>query len=58
MNMTTTENIAVLVICAVGFCLLGCGFTNRDRDWGVVMMWVGVLTMLGPVVWRLLTLFA
>ncbi|NIY76856.1 hypothetical protein HED22_14475 [Thalassospira sp. HF15] len=56
MNMTT-ENIAVLVICVVGFCLLAVGFTNRDRDWGVAMMWVGVLTMLGPVAWRLLTLF-
>jgi len=58
MNMTTTENIAVLVICVVGFCLLGFGFTNRDRNWGVAMTWVGVLTMLGPIAWRLLTLFA
>lgn len=52
------ENIIVLVICIVGFCLLGFGFTNRDRNWGVVLMWIGVLTMLGPIAWRLLTLFA
>ena len=56
MNMAT-ENIIVLIICVIGFCLLGFGFTNRDRNWGVVMMWVGVLTMLGPIAWRLLTLF-
>tara|TARA_R110002049_G_scaffold75862_7_gene195236 strand:- start:55944 stop:56171 length:228 start_codon:yes stop_codon:yes gene_type:complete len=52
------ENVIVLVICIVGFCLLGFGFTNRDRNWGVVLMWIGVVTMLGPIAWRLLTLFA
>lgn len=57
MNLAN-ENIIVLIICIVGFCFLGVGFTNRDRTWGVVMMWAGVLTMLGPIAWRLLTLFA
>ncbi|MBC05852.1 hypothetical protein [Thalassospira sp.] len=56
MNMTN-ENIIVLITCVFGFCLLGFGFTNRDRNWGVVMMWVGIITMLAPIAWRLLTLF-
>jgi hypothetical protein len=41
----------------IGFCFLAFGFTNRAKNWGVVMMWLGVVTMLGPIAFRLLTLF-
>jgi len=56
MNMTTENNV-ILALCVIGFCLLGFGFSNRDRNWGVAMMWVGVITMMGPIAYRLLTLF-
>ncbi|MCC9624056.1 hypothetical protein LPB41_20445 [Thalassospira sp. MA62] len=52
------ENIIILIVCIVGFCLLGTGFNNRDSNWGLCLMWAGALTMLGPIVFRLLTLFA
>lgn len=51
------ENNIILVLCVIGFGFLAVGFSNRDRNWGVAMMWVGVLTMLGPIAYRLLTLF-
>ena len=56
MNMTTENNV-ILAVCVVGFVLLGVGFTNRNQNWGVAMMWVGGVTMLGPIAYRLLTLF-
>ncbi|MDG4718217.1 MULTISPECIES: hypothetical protein [Thalassospira] len=53
----TTENTVILIVCIIGFCLLGFGFNNRNQGWGVAMMWIGVVTMLGPIAYRLLTLF-
>ena len=53
----TTENTVILLVCIIGFCLLGFGFNNRNQNWGVALMWVGVITMLGPIAYRLLTLF-
>ncbi len=53
-----TENNIILVLCVVGFGFLAVGFNNRDRGWGLAMMWVGLVTMLAPIAWRLLTLFA
>lgn len=47
----------IMIICIVGFCLLCFGFNFRRRGWGVAMMWLGILTMLAPIAWRLLTLF-
>lgn len=53
----TNENTVILIVCIIGFCLLGFGFNNRNKGWGVAMMWVGVVTMLSPIAYRLLNLF-
>ncbi|NIZ01324.1 hypothetical protein [Thalassospira lucentensis] len=55
--IATMENNIVILLCLIGFGLLAVGFSNRDENWGLCTMWVGALTMFGPVAWRLLTLF-
>ena len=47
-----TENNIILVLCVVGFGFLAVGFNNRDRGWGLAMMWGGLVTMLAPIAWR------
>lgn len=37
-----------------GLILLTVGFTNRERNSGVLMMWLGMLSILGIMVWKIL----
>ncbi len=37
-----------------GLLLLTVGFSLRDRNVGVLMMWVGTLGMLGLMCWKIL----
>lgn len=37
-----------------GLILLTVGFTNRERNAGVLMMWLGMLSILGIMVWKIL----
>jgi len=38
----------------VGLIMLTVGFTLRDRNIGVLMMWIGTLGMIGIMCWKIL----
>ena len=56
MNLPYETNI-IIALCIVGFCLLGVGYSFRDRGWGLALVWIGVITMMGPIAYRLLVMF-
>ena len=37
-----------------GLILLTVGFSMRERNSGVLMMWIGMLSILGIMVWKIL----
>ncbi|MBM3106738.1 hypothetical protein H8F21_23280 [Pseudomonas sp. P66] len=37
-----------------GLIMLTVGFNFRDRNFGVVMMWIGTLGMIGIMCWKIL----
>lgn len=39
-----------ILIAFVGLLCLMVGFTNRDRGWGLLVMWGGVTGMIGVIV--------
>lgn len=43
----------MLTIIVLAFLLLGIGFNRRDKEWGVVMIAVGVACILGTVAYRI-----
>lgn len=45
---------SMLVPVLVGLFLLTVGFSLRDRNAGVLMMWVGTMGMLGLMCWKIL----
>jgi len=47
-NLFTTLGILVF-----GMFMLGIGFTIRERGLGVVLMWIGVLSMLSIISYRI-----
>ncbi|WP_169715076.1 hypothetical protein [Thalassospira alkalitolerans] len=56
--MTTLYETNVIIgLCIVGFCLLGVGYNFRYRGWGLALVWVGVITMMGPIAYRLIVMF-
>lgn len=42
-----------LVVIIFGMFMLGIGFTIRERSAGVLLMWVGVLSMLSIITYRI-----
>ncbi|WP_404425441.1 hypothetical protein [Thalassospira australica] len=56
MNLPYETNI-IIALCIVGFCLLAVGFSFRDRNLGLALIWIGVITMMGPIAYRLLIMF-
>ncbi|WP_192954841.1 hypothetical protein [Gallaecimonas mangrovi] len=42
-----------LVFC-FGIACLGIGFTAREKDAGIVTMWIGTLAVLGAICYRIL----
>ncbi|WP_300626653.1 hypothetical protein [Pseudomonas sp.] len=49
---------AMLVPIMIGMILLGVGFNFRDKPLGVFGMWVGMLLILGTVVYKILAKLA
>lgn len=45
---------AMLIPILTGMILLAIGFNFRDKNAGVFAMWVGMLTILGTVVFKIL----
>ncbi|WP_448680511.1 hypothetical protein [Pseudomonas nicosulfuronedens] len=48
-----TSLFITLAIIVFGMFMLGIGFTNRQRPVGVFLMWVGVLSMLSIITYRI-----
>lgn len=42
-----------LAIIVFGMFMLGIGFTIRERSTGVLLMWIGVLSMLSIITYRI-----
>ncbi|WP_165496876.1 hypothetical protein [Phytopseudomonas dryadis] len=42
----------MIVLLVAGFLLLGIGFNNRDREWGVWLTGIGVLSMFAPLFFK------
>ncbi|KAF1052445.1 MAG: hypothetical protein GAK43_01924 [Stenotrophomonas maltophilia] len=42
-----------LTVVIIGMGLLGTGFTLRERPLGLLLMWIGVLTMLSIISYRI-----
>ncbi|MBN2992956.1 hypothetical protein JWR97_18460 [Pseudomonas cedrina subsp. fulgida] len=49
---------AMLIPILVGMLLLAVGFNCRDKPFGVFGMWVGMLLILGTVVYKILAKLA
>ncbi|MDF3937003.1 hypothetical protein [Pseudomonas citronellolis] len=45
--------LVTLCVIVFGMFMLGIGFTIRERPLGVFMMWVGVLSMLSIITYRI-----
>ncbi|MBH3431109.1 hypothetical protein [Pseudomonas alkylphenolica] len=52
--MPTSTFYSLFAPVMVGLILLTVGFTLRDRNIGVVMMWIGTLGMIGIMCWKIL----
>lgn len=48
-----TSLFVTLAIIVFGMLMLGIGFTIRNRGTGVFLMWVGVLSMLSIITYRI-----
>jgi len=48
-----TSLFTTLGILVFGMFMLGIGFTIRERGTGVVLMWIGVLSMLSIISYRI-----
>ncbi|AZC19964.1 MULTISPECIES: hypothetical protein [Pseudomonas] len=49
---------AMLVPILIGMILLAIGFNFRDKNLGVLSMWIGMLLILGTVVYKILAKLA
>ncbi|MFD1261197.1 hypothetical protein [Entomomonas asaccharolytica] len=49
--MTTFEIVLILLIIAC--CLLGFGFNFRQHNWGIAIMWLGAITMLSAIAYKI-----
>jgi vacuolar-type H+-ATPase subunit I/STV1 len=47
----------VLLFLVTGFLLLGFGFNYRDKDWGIGLMSLGVVSVLMTVLFKLYIVF-
>lgn len=45
--------IVTLAVIIFGMSMLGIGFTLRERPFGVLLMWIGVLSMLSIITYRI-----
>lgn len=49
--MTTFEIVLILLLIAC--CLLGFGFSFREYSWGIAVMWLGSITMLSAIAYKI-----
>jgi len=45
--------LVTIAIIVFGMFMLGIGFTIRERSVGVLLMWIGVLSMLSVITYRI-----
>lgn len=45
--------LVMLALLVGGFLLLGVGFNNREREWGVRLIGAGTLVVLAPIALKL-----
>ncbi|MCJ1886122.1 hypothetical protein ACAW63_15110 [Pseudomonas sp. QE6] len=45
--------LVTIAIIVFGMFMLGIGFTIRERGVGVLLMWIGVLSMLSVITYRI-----
>lgn len=43
----------LIILIGTGFALLGIGFNYRDKNWGVALIALGVLTMFSTITFKL-----
>ena len=43
-----------ILLVFLGLFILIVGFVNRQRNWGPLVIWIGVMTMIGVFVFRVL----
>ncbi|MFH1805465.1 MAG: hypothetical protein ABID63_11325 [Pseudomonadota bacterium] len=56
--MSMFDHLAVLMtVIFAGFLLIGVGFTNRDKNWGVALIAIGAATMMVPVAYKIFMTF-
>ena len=48
----------MIALLLVGFLLLGVGFSNREREWGIWLTGLGVLVMFAPLLFKLFVTLA
>ncbi len=48
--MDIFNNMLVLII--VGFVLMGIGFSARSREWGIWLLGLGILCLLGTIAYK------
>ncbi|MCY1379847.1 hypothetical protein D9M69_676080 [compost metagenome] len=48
------DNVQLMIALLVtGFLLLGIGFSNREKDWGVWLTGLGTASMFAPIVLKM-----
>lgn len=47
----------MLVLIFSGFALMGIGFSLRDNNWGIGLLWAGSLVMLSSIAYKLYLTF-
>ena len=52
MSLSTFQSMFLPVL--AGLILLTIGFNKRENNSGVLMMWLGMLSILGIIVWKIL----